>query len=76
VIKTADQVIDLGPQGGDRGGEVIACGTPEEVAASPRSATGRYLRPLLPAPRRTVTSRPRAASGRRPRGSEPAAAAV
>jgi excinuclease ABC subunit A len=76
VIKTADQVIDLGPQGGDRGGEVIASGTPEEVAASPRSATGRYLRPLLPAPRRTATPRPRAASGRRPRGSEPAAAAV
>jgi excinuclease ABC subunit A len=76
VIKTADQVIDLGPQGGDRGGEVVATGTPEEVAASPRSATGRYLRPLLPAPRRTATPRPRAASGRRPRGSEPAAAAV
>jgi excinuclease ABC subunit A len=76
VIKTADRVIDLGPQGGDRGGEVIASGTPEEVAASPRSATGRYLRPLLPAPRRTATPRPRAASGRRPRGSAPAAAAV
>jgi excinuclease ABC subunit A len=76
VIKTADRVIDLGPQGGDRGGEVIASGTPEEVAASPRSATGRYLRPLLPAPRRTAIPRSRAASGRRPRGSAPAAAAV
>jgi excinuclease ABC subunit A len=76
VIKTADEVIDLGPQGGDRGGEVIASGTPEEVAASPRSATGRYLRPLLPAPRRTATPRPRPTSRRRPRGSEPAAAAV
>ncbi len=76
VIKTADRVIDLGPQGGDRGGEVIASGTPEEVAASPISATGRYLRPLLPAPRRAAVARPRAASRRRPRGTEPAAAAV
>jgi excinuclease ABC subunit A len=47
VIKTADHVIDLGPEGGDRGGEVIACGTPEEVARMPRSHTGRYLRKVL-----------------------------
>ena len=47
VIKSADHVIDLGPHGGDRGGELVAQGTPEEVAARPDSATGRYLRPLL-----------------------------
>jgi len=47
VIKVADHVIDLGPEGGDAGGEVIAQGTPEEVAASPSSHTGRYLRDLL-----------------------------
>ena len=47
VIKSADHVIDLGPHGGDRGGELLAQGTPEEVAACPDSATGRYLRPLL-----------------------------
>ena len=47
VIKSADHVIDLGPHGGDRGGELLAQGTPEEVAARPDSATGRYLRPLL-----------------------------
>ncbi|MGE5699180.1 MAG: excinuclease ABC subunit UvrA [Deltaproteobacteria bacterium] len=47
VIKTADYVIDLGPEGGDRGGEVIACGTPEEVARNPRSYTGRFLRKVL-----------------------------
>ena len=74
VVKTADQVIDLGPLGGDRGGEVIATGTPEEVAASPRSATGLHLRPLLP-PRPAAAPRPRATPRRR-RGSETAAAAV
>ena len=47
VIKTADYVIDLGPEGGDRGGEVIACGTPEEVAGNPHSHTGRFLRKVL-----------------------------
>jgi len=47
VIKTADWVIDLGPEGGEGGGEVIAVGTPEEIAASPRSYTGKYLRTLL-----------------------------
>ena len=43
VIKTADYVIDLGPEGGDAGGGIVACGTPEEVVASPASHTGRYL---------------------------------
>ena len=47
VIKTADHVIDLGPEGGHGGGEVIACGTPEEIAAEERSHTGRYLRSHL-----------------------------
>jgi excinuclease ABC subunit A len=47
VIKTADWVIDLGPEGGDGGGRIIATGTPEDVAASEDSFTGEYLRPLL-----------------------------
>ncbi len=47
VIKTADWIIDLGPEGGDRGGEIIATGTPEEVAKVTRSHTGQYLRKLL-----------------------------
>jgi excinuclease ABC subunit A len=47
VIKTADWVIDLGPEGGEGGGEIIATGTPETIAASERSYTGAYLRPLL-----------------------------
>jgi excinuclease ABC subunit A len=47
VIKTADWVIDLGPEGGDGGGEVIAAGTPEDVSRNSRSFTGEYLKPLL-----------------------------
>jgi excinuclease ABC subunit A len=47
VIKTADWVIDLGPEGGEGGGEIVACGTPEEIAASESSWTGRFLGPLL-----------------------------
>ena len=47
VIKTADWVIDLGPEGGDGGGRIVAQGTPEQVAAVPESHTGRYLAPLL-----------------------------
>ena len=47
VIKTADHIIDLGPEGGDKGGEVIATGTPEEVANNPLSYTGQSLRPIL-----------------------------
>ena len=49
VIKVADRIIDLGPEGGDRGGEIVACGTPEEVAACPHSYTGQYLKKMLPA---------------------------
>jgi excinuclease ABC subunit A len=47
VIKTADWIIDLGPEGGVRGGEVVAVGTPEQVVKEPRSFTGQYLAPLL-----------------------------
>lgn len=47
VIKCADHVIDMGPEGGDRGGEVVATGTPEEIAACPASYTGAYLKPKL-----------------------------
>jgi excinuclease ABC subunit A len=47
VIKTADWVVDLGPEGGDKGGEIIATGTPEQVAKVKRSYTGQYLRPML-----------------------------
>jgi excinuclease ABC subunit A len=47
VIKTADWIIDLGPEGGDGGGQVVASGTPEEVAGTSGSYTGQYLRPLL-----------------------------
>jgi excinuclease ABC subunit A len=46
VIKTADYIIDLGPEGGHNGGQLIACGTPEEVAACEASHTGRYLAEL------------------------------
>jgi excinuclease ABC subunit A len=48
IIKTADWIIDLGPEGGDKGGRVIAAGTPEEVAATPGSFTGEYLAAHLP----------------------------
>jgi excinuclease ABC subunit A len=48
VIKLADYVIDLGPEGGDRGGTIVALGTPEEVAANPASYTGMYLKTVLP----------------------------
>ena len=47
VIKTADHIIDLGPEGGDKGGTLIACGTPEEIAACEESYTGQYLKKVL-----------------------------
>src|SRR5262249_49897408 len=47
VIKTADRLIDLGPEGGEAGGEVVATGTPEQVAGGDASYTGRFLRDLL-----------------------------
>lgn len=47
VIKTADYIIDLGPEGGDGGGRIVACGTPEEIAEVPQSYTGKYLKKYL-----------------------------
>jgi excinuclease ABC subunit A len=52
VIKTADWIIDLGPDGGNRGGAIVAAGTPEDLAAIDASYTGRYLRPLVQARQR------------------------
>ena len=47
VIKTADYIIDIGPEGGDKGGTVVACGTPEEVTENPNSYTGKYIKMML-----------------------------
>ncbi|PIQ83766.1 MAG: excinuclease ABC subunit A [Candidatus Omnitrophica bacterium CG11_big_fil_rev_8_21_14_0_20_63_9] len=55
VIKTADHLIDLGPEGGEAGGRVVAAGTPEQVAEVSASWTGRFLRPLLGGPRGSLT---------------------
>ncbi|HEX6042459.1 excinuclease ABC subunit UvrA [Longimicrobium sp.] len=73
VIKTADWIIDLGPEGGPKGGEIVAAGPPELVAANPRSHTGRFLAPMLgvtpaaevpaaPAPAGKTRGRPRKAA--------------
>ena len=59
VIKTADWIIDIGPEGGDGGGVIVATGTPEDIATVPDSHTGRYLAPLL---ERTAAARPAAAT--------------
>jgi excinuclease ABC subunit A len=64
VVKTADWVVDLGPEGGDGGGRIIATGAPEAIAAHPESHTGRYLAPVLLRQR-----------GKRRRGGQTAAAA-
>jgi excinuclease ABC subunit A len=70
VIKTADWIIDIGPEGGDGGGEIVATGTPEDVAKVKRSYTGTYLAPILkktatkkapPKPKKRVAQRPKAA---------------
>ncbi len=70
VIKTADWIIDLGPEGGDGGGEVVATGTPEDIAACAASYTGQYLKALLKrrakAPAKT-TAKPSRKTARRPR---------
>lgn len=55
VIKTADWIIDLGPEGGAGGGEIVATGTPETVAKAETSYTGRYLKPYLPKPRKAAS---------------------
>jgi excinuclease ABC subunit A len=57
VIKTADWIVDLGPEGGDGGGEIVASGTPEDVARTARSYTGQYLKPLLKKHRAIVSGR-------------------
>ena len=63
VIKTADWVIDLGPDGGDKGGEIVATGTPEDIAATERSWTGGYLKGLLAPAKLAPARRARAAAG-------------
>ena len=47
VIKCADYIVDLGPEGGEKGGKLVASGTPEEVAKEPKSQTGKYLKKYL-----------------------------
>jgi excinuclease ABC subunit A len=59
VIKTADWVIDIGPEGGDGGGQLVGMGTPEQIAQTKESYTGRYLAPLLAAPKVPEVSRPK-----------------
>jgi excinuclease ABC subunit A len=66
VIKAADWVLDLGPEGGDKGGEIVAEGTPEAVASEPRSYTGGYLKDLLAKSARAEGRNP---IGRKKRGS-------
>jgi len=58
VIKTADWVIDLGPEGGEGGGRIVAEGTPEQIAASAASHTGRYLKRVLDPSQRGATIDP------------------
>jgi excinuclease ABC subunit A len=72
VIKTADHIIDLGPEGGSGGGEIVATGTPEEMAVAPGSYTGEFLRTLLgidgarkAPPRRVAATKSRKGSGAR-----------
>jgi excinuclease ABC subunit A len=65
VIKTADWIIDLGPEGGDGGGEVVVAGPPERIAEHPSSHTGRFLQPLLPGACRTQAESA-AKAGQRP----------
>ncbi len=60
VVKTADYIVDLGPEGGDAGGRVVACGTPEEIAVNAASYTGEYLRPLLAPPAKAKRAKKRA----------------
>ncbi|MBE0475938.1 MAG: excinuclease ABC subunit UvrA [Coriobacteriia bacterium] len=62
VVKSADWIVDLGPEGGDRGGEVVVSGTPEQVAACAGSHTGRFLRPVLEG--RGATVAPELSAGR------------
>jgi excinuclease ABC subunit A len=61
VIKTADRIIDLGPEGGDAGGRLVAAGTPEDVAAVAESYTGQFLREIVAAPAPAAVRRRKAA---------------
>ena len=70
VIKTADWVVDMGPEGGSRGGMVVAEGTPEDVAADPASYTGQFLLPLLEG---RAATRARRAAAKKPAAKKPAA---
>lgn len=67
VIKTADWLIDLGPEGGDRGGQILMSGTPEELAQCPESHTGRFLAKLLPAATGKADHSPAKARSKRPK---------
>ncbi len=68
VIKTADRIIDLGPEGGEEGGRLVAQGTPEQVAAASGSHTGRFLAAIVEPAKKERRPRPRS-----PRPPEPAA---
>ncbi len=72
VIKCADRLIDMGPEGGEEGGLVVAAGTPEEVAAEPASHTGQFLAPLLAAGASSNGAGPAKARRRKPRAKVPA----
>jgi excinuclease ABC subunit A len=72
VIKTADWVIDMGPEGGNRGGLVISEGTPEEVAADPGSYTGQFLAPMLAGRQLTAVEKPAAGGQKRARSARKA----
>jgi len=74
VIKSADRILDLGPEGGDRGGEIVAFGTPEDIAACERSHTGRFLAPVLAG--RGATAQPELGEGHGISGDKPAKAAA
>jgi excinuclease ABC subunit A len=72
VVKTADWVIDMGPEGGDGGGEVVAAGTPEDIVANPRSHTGRFLKEVLARRPAKVSSAKVSSSKGLPRGTQAA----
>ena len=65
VVKTADWIVDIGPEGGDGGGEIIAVGTPEDVAKVKRSYTGQYLGPMLK-PKKKETAKKKSALKKKP----------
>jgi excinuclease ABC subunit A len=71
VIKSADWIIDLGPEGGDRGGSIVAVGTPEQVAEAPGSYTGEVLAPLLGIKRRRAAAPKRAKAASNPAKAAP-----